>query len=112
MPCDVAQKVSVRKARYGYAVKSFTATATATKLAIKISPPMLQLKVTSVPAGATITVAGKVIGITPTTVRVSGAGATTITLSKDGFMPDTQKIAPRQNNAMHHVALKRLTKQR
>lgn len=111
MPCGVVQKVSVKKARYGAAVKAFTATATATKLAIKIPPPMLQLKVTSVPTGATITVGGKVVGITPTTVKVLGVGATTITVSKDGFAPDTQKIAPHQNNATHHVALKRVTKQ-
>jgi len=107
MPCGVAQKVSVKKAKYGSAVKAFTATATATKLAIKIPPPMFSLKVTSVPPGATITVGGKVVGITPTTVRVLAGGTTSITLAKDGYTSDTQKIAPRQNNATHHVILKR-----
>jgi hypothetical protein len=112
MPCGVAQKVSVRKAKYGSATKAFTASSTATQLTIKIPPPLLQIKVTSVPAGATITVGGKVVGITPTTVKVLAGGATSITLSKDGFAPDTQKIAPRQNNATHHVALKRTIKTR
>ncbi len=107
MPCGVAQKVSVKKAKYGSAVKAFTASATATKLTIKIPPPMFSLKVTSVPPGATITVGGKVVGITPTTVRVLAGGTTSITLSKDGYTADTQKIAPRQNNATHHVILKR-----
>ncbi|CAN5662329.1 hypothetical protein BH11MYX1_BH11MYX1_29710 [soil metagenome] len=110
MPCGVAQKISVRKAKYGSATRTFTASVTETKLTIRIAAPMLQIKVTSVPAGATITVGGKVIGITPTTVRVLGGGATSITLSKDGFAPDTQKIAPRQNNATHHVVLKRAIK--
>ena len=55
---------------------------------------------------------GKVVGITPTTVKVLAGGATSITLSKEGFAPDTQKIAPRQNNATHHVSLKRALKTR
>ena len=107
MPCGVAQKVSVKKAKYGSAVKAFTASATATKLTIRIPPPMFSLKVTSLPPGATITVGGKVVGITPTTVRVLAGGTTSITLSKDGYTADTQKIAPRQNNGTHHVILKR-----
>ncbi len=107
MPCGAAQKVTVRKAKYGSATRAFTATATATKLAIKIPPPMLQLKVTSLPAGATITVGGKTVGITPTAVKVVAGGPISITLSKDGYTPDTQKIAPRPNNAAHHVILKR-----
>jgi hypothetical protein len=73
---------------------------------------MFSIKVTSMPMGATITVGGKVVGITPTTVRVSAVSATRITLTKDGFSPDTETIAPRVNNAAHHVVLKRATKQR
>ena len=48
-----------------------------------------------------------VVGVMPTTVRVLAGGTTSITLAKDGYTSDTQKIAPRQNNATHHVILKR-----
>jgi PEGA domain len=66
--------------------------------------------VTSIPAGATITIGGKVVGITPTSIKVTAFASTMITLTKDGYTPDTQKIALRQNNAAHHVVLKHVTK--
>jgi hypothetical protein len=110
MPCGVETKIYVKKAKYGSAMKAFTATADATKVAIKIAAPIFQLKVTSMPEGATITIAGKVVGITPTSIKVTAFASTMITLTKDGYTPDTQKIAPRQNNASHHVVLKHVTK--
>ena len=110
MPCGVETKIYVKKAKYGSAIKAFTATADATKVAIKIAAPIFQLKVTSLPEGATITIAGKVVGITPTQIKVPAFATTMITLTKDGYAPDTQKIAPRQNNAAHHVVMKHITK--
>jgi PEGA domain len=110
MPCGVETKIYVKKAKYGNAMKAFTATADATKVAIKIAAPIFQLKVTSMPEGATITIAGKVVGITPTSIKVTAFTSTMITLTKDGYTPDTQKIAPRVNNAAHHVVMKHITK--
>jgi len=110
LPCDVESKLTIRKAKYGSVQRSFTATAEATKLAVKIAAPVFSLKVTSLPAGATITVGGKMVGITPTTIKVPAFSPTMITLTKDGYTPDTQKIAPRQNNVTHFVTLKHVTK--
>ena len=107
LPCGVETKIYAKKAKFGSAMKAFTASADNTKLALKIAAPMFSIKVTSLPAGATITIGNKVVGITPTTVKVAAFSSTTITLSKDGFAPDTEKIAPRVNNASHHVVLKR-----
>jgi hypothetical protein len=110
LPCGVETKVYAKKAKFGTASKAFTASADNAKLAIRIAPPMLSIKVTSLPAGATITIGSKVVGITPTTVKVPAFSSTTITLTKDGFAPDIEKIAPRVNNAAHHVVLKRATR--
>jgi PEGA domain-containing protein len=68
--------------------------------------------VTSTPEGATITVGGKVVGITPTTIKLPAFAPTTITLTKEGFLPDTQKLAPRANNVAHSVTLKKRQKLR
>jgi len=106
LPCGVETKVYAKKAKYGSTVKAFTASADNTKLALHITAPTFQIKVTSVPEGATITIGNKVVGITPTNVKVQAFASTMITLSKDGFTPDTQKIAPRMNNATHHVIMK------
>ena len=105
LPCGVETKLYVRKAKYNGTIKSFTASAENTKLLVRLAPPMIQVKVTSMPPGATITVGGKVVGITPSTIKLPAQGAS-ITLSKDGFIPDTQKIAPKANGA-HHVNLKK-----
>jgi len=105
LPCGVETKLYVRKAKYNGTIKSFTASAENTKVLVKLAPPMIQVKVTSVPPGATITVGGKVVGITPSTIKLPAQGAS-ITLSKDGYVPDTQKIAPKANGA-HHVNLKK-----
>jgi hypothetical protein len=110
LPCGVESKLTIRKAKYGSVQKSFTATAEANKLSVKIAAPVFSLKVTSVPAGATITIAGKTVGITPTTIKVAAFSQTMITVTKAGFQPDTEKIAPRQSNVTHHVVLKPATK--
>jgi PEGA domain len=110
LPCGVATKILAKKDKWGSATKAFTASATATKLTIKIPPPLFQLKVTSIPSGATITIAGKVVGITPTTIKVPAFAGSTITLTKDSYAPDTQKVTAKQNNATHMVTLKHVLK--
>jgi hypothetical protein len=110
LPCGVETKIYAKKVRYGSTAKTFTASADNTKLALRIAAPMFQIKVTSVPTGATIMIGNRVVGITPTTVKVQAFGSTTITLSKDGYTSDIEKIAPRANNAAHHVILKHATK--
>ena len=113
LPCGVETKLYVRKKQFMGAIKPFTASAENIKLTIRLAAAVFQIKVTSLPAGATITVGGKTVGITPTTIKLPAFASTSITLSKDGFVADTQKIAPRQNNAAHHVILKRtVAKQR
>ena len=112
IPCGVETKLYIRKKQYAGVIKPFTANAENTKLNIKLQAAVFQIKVTSTPPGATITVGGKLLGITPTTIKLPAFATSAITLSKDGFTPDTQKLAPRQNNVPYHVSLKRKTRLR
>ena len=109
LPCGAETKLYLRKAKYVSAVKAVTATAENTKLrVIKLSRPSFALKVTSSPAGATITVGGKSLGVTPTTVKLPAFDAAAITVAKDGYTSDTQRVAIKTNNGAHHVVLKKL----
>ncbi|HEY0251747.1 MAG TPA: PEGA domain-containing protein, partial [Kofleriaceae bacterium] len=110
LPCNARAEITAKKAKWGQAVRAVTPTADM-KLAIKIAAPQFALKVTSTPSGATVTINGKASGITPTTVKVPFGGAS-ITVAKDGYTPDTQKVAPKTNNTSLVVALKKKQKLR
>jgi hypothetical protein len=108
LPCATEAKLTLRKKSFPNTNKSFTPVAgKANKLTIKLAKAMLQVKVTSTPAGATITAGGKSLGVTPTTIKLPGFEPTALTLTKPGFAPDTQRVNPKQNNTSHHVTLKK-----
>jgi hypothetical protein len=107
MPCGSEMKLIVRKQAYYTSSKAITATEAHTPVAIALAKALFSLKVTSMPPGATITVSGKTMGVTPTTIKLPAYQATNITLTKDGFTTDTQKLTVKQNNMAHFVALKR-----
>jgi hypothetical protein len=107
VPCGSEMKLVVRKQAYYTSTKAVTATEAHTAVAIPLAKAVFSLKVTSMPPGATITVSGKMMGITPTTIKLPAFQPTNITLSKDGFTPDTQKLTIKQNNMAHFVSLKR-----
>jgi hypothetical protein len=112
LPCGVEAKLGIRKRTYMGVYKLVTPTAEGATLAVKLAAALFSVKVTSVPAGATITVGGKPMGVTPTTIKVPAYAASSITISKDGFAPDTQKLTVKDNNVAHHVTLKKTGKRR
>lgn len=108
LPCGVEARLSLRKKSYPNTVRSFTPAADkSNRVLIKLSKPMVSVKVTSMPAGATIMAGGKSLGVTPTTIKLPANEATSLTLTKPGFASDTQRVSPKQNNATHHVMLKK-----
>jgi hypothetical protein len=108
LPCGSEAKLTLRKKSFPNTNKSFTPIAgKANKLTIKLAKTLFQVKVTSMPAGATITAGGKTMGVTPTTIKLPGFEPTALTLSKPGYAPDTARVNPKQNNASHHVTLKK-----
>jgi hypothetical protein len=112
LPCDTEAKLKIYKSKYFGVIKAVTPTSEGVKVDLTLQSAIFAVKVTSVPAGATITVGGKPMGVTPTSIRLPAFSASTIVISKDGFMPDTQKVTPKQNGIAHHVTLKKLSVQR
>jgi hypothetical protein len=111
LPCGTESKLTLKKAKYVATPRSITPSADkSNKLAVKLSRVMFSLKVTSTPAGATITVGGKSAGVTPATVRVAGYETSTIKISKSGFAADTSKVTAKSNGQSHHVTLKRASR--
>jgi hypothetical protein len=72
-----------------------------------MSKPVFSLRVSSSPMGASITVNGKAMGATPTLIKLPGFEPATIVFAKDGFDPDTERVTPRQNNALVNAKLKK-----
>ncbi|HUJ63591.1 MAG TPA: PEGA domain-containing protein [Kofleriaceae bacterium] len=107
LPCNVQTRLYLRKAKYFGQVKDVTPSPAGDKLDIHMLHAMFSVRVTSTPPGATITIGGRTLGVTPTTIRLPAYEASTITIAKDGYASDSQRLAPRTNGTLHHVALKR-----
>jgi hypothetical protein len=108
LPCGTDTKIWLKKSRYVSVAKVITPTPEGTKLdVIKLGRAMFSVKVTSAPSGATITVGGRSAGVTPSTIKLNAFETTHVTLTKDGFAPETEPVTPKANNATLHVALKR-----
>jgi hypothetical protein len=107
LPCGVEAKLILRKGKLGSVTRTVKPTAAGAKLRVAFAKPLLSVKVTSSPPGATITMGGKSLGVTPAMVKLPAQEAATLVFSKPGFNQDTQKITPKQNNQAVHVTLKK-----
>lgn len=108
LPCGTQEKLSLRKSRFANTIKSFTPLAgKPNKLTVRLRRDLFQVKVTSTPAGATITARGRQLGVTPTTIKLPAYDTTSITLTKSGYTTETSRVTPRSNNGSHHVTLKK-----
>ncbi len=108
MPCGIDAKVTLRKAKFINTARSFTpADGKANKVVVKLAKTTFTLKVTSSPAGATINIGGRSVGVTPTTIRLPAYEASAIVVSKPGYAADSKTVTPKSNNISHHVVLKK-----
>ncbi len=108
LPCGTEVKLSIKKARYYAVTKAVTPTAEGAKVSVKLARATFTIKVSSTPPGATITVGGRTLGITPTMIKLPAFEAAAITLSKPGYSADAGKLTPKANNAAYHVTLKKV----
>jgi hypothetical protein len=107
-PCGTQVALTLKKPKFLATDRAFTpAAGKANKVVVRLGKPMLSLKVTSSPSGATITIAGKSAGVTPTTIKVPANEASTISLTKPGYATDSQRVTPKANGQAHHVVLKK-----
>jgi hypothetical protein len=107
-PCGVEIKLSFRKPRFAFTERKYTPTAAGKPLKVALARPTYLVKVSSTPSGATVAVGGKPQGVTPTTIRLPINETSTLTISKEGFATESQKITAKQNNQAVHTTLRRL----
>ncbi|MEO8698728.1 MAG: PEGA domain-containing protein [Kofleriaceae bacterium] len=107
LPCGAEIKLTLRKARLGAVSRMVTPTEDGAKLKVSLGKVMFSVKVNTQPAGATVTLNGKSLGVTPTTVRLPAFEASSITLVKEGYTSETQRITPKQNNQSIQAQLKK-----
>jgi hypothetical protein len=112
LPCGAVTKLYIRKPTYSGVIWPVTPTAEGAKVRVTLVKPAttLQVKVSSSPAGATITANGKSMGTTPTVIKLPAFEAVTIVIAKEGYVSETQKITPKADRQAVHAQLKRAPK--
>jgi hypothetical protein len=108
LPCGDKLELTVRKAHLVSQSRTITPTPDGVKVRIALAKQTVQVKVSSTPAGATITLAGKPLGVTPTTIKVPAFETSTLNITRDGYAAETEKVAPRSNGTAVHLNLKKL----
>src|SRR5207248_10473827 len=83
LPCGAPVELVIRKAHLTPAIRTITPTPEGTPLQVALARQLVSLKVSSMPAGATVTLGGKSLGVTPTVVKVPAFEASTLTIAKD-----------------------------
>jgi hypothetical protein len=112
VPCAESTAFTLKKAKYQtYTTKPFKPTA-GKKKAFKISlaRTTFNVKVASTPPGASVYLGTKSLGITPAVIKVPQFDTSTLKITKDGYQPETQTVAPKNNNQSINVALKKLAR--
>lgn len=108
LPCGKPVDLVIRKAKLVAANRTVTPTLQGTRLRVTLGKPTFLVKVSSTPAGATITLNGRPLGVTPTTVKVPAFESSVLMIVKDGFATETETVAPKSNGLAVHADLKRL----
>jgi hypothetical protein len=108
LPCGVDAKLTFKKSRYLAQTRTVTPNPQGTRpVKVGLARATYSVKVSSSPVGATITLDGKVIGVTPTTVKLPAFETSTLKISKPGYAVDTRKVTPKANNLSVHATLKK-----
>ncbi len=91
-PC-ARRKIDVKHPRYALGTRWVTLSAGKPETVdIALARPTHSVTVTSQPSGATVSIAGRRAGTTPTAVKVMGFTGVTVTVEKPGFKTVTQKL--------------------
>jgi hypothetical protein len=108
LPCRKPIDLVIRKGKLAAVTRTITPTPDGAKLRVTLSRATLLVKVSSTPPGATITLNGRSLGVTPTTVKVPAGESSILMIVKDGFATETETVAPKTNGLAVHADLKRL----
>ena len=105
LPCGTEVKLYLRKPGFAGVIKAITPTADMKPVRVVLVRAQFTVKVSSTPAGATISIGGKPMGVTPTVVHLNGFEPVALQLAKDGYAPQEQRLTPKQQNQVVHVKL-------
>jgi hypothetical protein len=105
LPCGIDVSLTFRKATYVDAIRNVTATASGKPINVRLQRATIPIAVSSTPAGATIFIGKKWLGVTPDTIKLPVSSTSVLTLTKDGYEPSTQTITPADDNRPVHVTL-------
>jgi len=108
LPCGAEVELLVRKARLLPVTRTVTPTPTGVKVRVALTKQVVQIKVSSNPEGATITLNGKSLGVTPTTIKVPAFESSTLIITKTGYETEAEKVSPKSTGAAVRIQLHRL----
>lgn len=95
LPCGAPVKVSLKKARYQTTTRDVTPKPNSKPIKIALARMTFTVKVSSSPPGATVTLNGKTLGMTPTIAKVPLGETSILKITKDGYAPETSKVTPK-----------------
>lgn len=107
LPCGEEAKLTIRKLRFANVVRVVTPTEEGAELKVALQKLMFSIKLSSQPAGASVSLNGAQVAVTPSTMRLPAFEVATLVFTKDGFREETSRVTPKQNNQAVHVQLKR-----
>ena len=108
VPCDAAA-VAFKRDRYQTRTLALTLAPSAapTEVHTRLDRPSWTVTLTSRPAGAKITVAGRAAGTTPAKIQVPAYDGALVELALPGYRPERQRVAPTRNNQKIELRLRR-----
>ena len=107
LPCGAPIDLLIRKARLVPVTRSVTPTTGGVKIRVALTKQTALVKLSSSPAGATVTLDGRTLGITPTTIKLPVLETSTLAITKNGYEPLTEKVSPKASGATVRVQLRR-----
>ena len=106
-PC-AKRRVDVKHPRYAIGTKWVALSpGKPSTVDLALARPTHSVTVTSTPSGATVSIAGRRAGTTPTQVKVMGFTGVTLTVEKPGFRTETQKLYSKSDGERLTVRLVR-----
>jgi len=112
LPCGHPVELLVRKPHLVPAVHTLTPSPDGAAIQFVLVQQTFLVKVSSTPSGATVTLGGKPLGVTPTMVKVPAFEPSTLSIARDGYDTETETVAPKGNGTAVHSVLKRIDRRK
>jgi hypothetical protein len=107
VPCGKKVKVVFRKESMFAQARFVTGGDTPADVRMTLVHLPFTVKISSTPAGAAITIDGKVVGVTPTALKLPAFETSTLVFTKDGYDPVTEKVTAKTQSFSVRASLKK-----